>query len=622
MGKSFKTELELLNHTFHQVLNCDVKKIERFLSNSIDNSLLIVGSGGSYSAARAFDYFSQRTMLNKLSKAITPFELFNYNESLKGSNVVLLTAGGNNPDTVNSFKYISQFEPKSFLTICLSKKSKIHTLSSKFERNSLFEIDNSSGKDGFLAVNSLISMMSLVSKAYGNVTGDNFFDLNNDFGFNIPAFTSDINNVLSKKTIIVLHGGLSTSVAIDLESKFTEAALGNIQLADYRNFAHGRHHWIAKHYNDTSIIALVSPKEEIIANKTLSLIPLDIPVCKLCTQKDSFLGMLELFYQAFAIVDLAGKLVNIDPGNPRVPEFGRKLYHLSFTPPINKKVKALTLQENRAAYKKSGSVCGDLFTKYKLGFNKFYNTLKETTFNGLIFDYDGTIKDKNKDSDIEDEIFNRLNLLLDNGIIIGIATGRGQSVRKELQEKIHKRHWKNVLIAYYNGGEIGFLDNNEMPNKNVETYQSLSLLYNDITNMLGMSDNIELRPYQLTIMQTTYNSEVIKNIVLDMCLKYSDLKYFESGHSIDIIPKVNSKIKIIPHFNENPNFLCVGDSGQINGNDYELLSHQFGISVKNVSPSISTCWNFAPVGTEGPSATLYYLNLIEVTIEGSFSFKG
>ena len=45
---------------------------------------------------------------------------------------------------------------------------------------------------------------------------------------------------------LVLHGPSTRSAAVDLESKFTEAALGNVQLADFRNFAHGRHHWLAK----------------------------------------------------------------------------------------------------------------------------------------------------------------------------------------------------------------------------------------------------------------------------------------------------------------------------------------------------------------------------------------
>src|SRR5260370_29648479 len=47
-----------------------------------------------------------------------------------------------------------------------------------------------------------------------------------------------------RQHFIVLHSPSLDAAAWDLESKFSEAALGSIQVADYRNFAHGRHHWI------------------------------------------------------------------------------------------------------------------------------------------------------------------------------------------------------------------------------------------------------------------------------------------------------------------------------------------------------------------------------------------
>lgn len=619
MGKSFITELDLLDKTYNYILNYDIKSIEKFILSSIKTPLIIVGSGGSYSAALAFDYFNQRAILKNLSKAVTPFELINYNISLNNMKVALLTAGGNNPDTINSYKYISKFEPKNFLTICLNKKSKIHTLANKYTRNILSEIEMASGKDGFLSVNSLVAMITLIAKAYGNVSDDTFFHFKEDFAFKPTIFDENIYNVLNKKTIVVLFGGLSLPVAIDLESKFTEAALGNIQLADYRNFAHGRHHWIARYNNDTSVVAFISPKEEKIALKTLSLIPDNIPIYKLKTEKDNFIGMFELFNKMFDMVALAGETQKRDPSNPQIPEYGRKIYHISFNVSSDKCLKALDRMVNRAAYRKCGAIQGDLFRQYKMAFDKFYNNLKDTELGGVIFDYDGTLKNKGTETEVEKDIFKKLNYLLDNGIRIGIATGRGKSVRTELQERIHSKYWGDVLIAYYNGGQFGYLSDNTVPNNQIETYASLYLLYNELTDIFDKAASIELRPCQLTIMQSSNNNmETFRNIILDLCLKYTDLKYFESGHSIDIIPRGNSKINIIEHFNNKLKYLCIGDSGQIAGNDYELLSNQFGISVKNVSPSLNACWNFAPIGIEGLDATLYYLDIIKITAAGNF----
>lgn len=44
-------------------------------------------------------------------------------------------------------------------------------------------------------------------------------------------------------SFFILYSAKSYPVALDIESKFSEGAVGNTQLADYRNFAHGRFNW-------------------------------------------------------------------------------------------------------------------------------------------------------------------------------------------------------------------------------------------------------------------------------------------------------------------------------------------------------------------------------------------
>ena len=61
------------------------------------------------------------------------------------------------------------------------------------------------------------------------------------------------------------------------QAHYTEAALGNLQLADYRNFAHGRHHWLAKRSRTGAVLAFISDADRTLAERTLHLIPSDIP---------------------------------------------------------------------------------------------------------------------------------------------------------------------------------------------------------------------------------------------------------------------------------------------------------------------------------------------------------
>ena len=81
--------------------------------------------------------------------------------------------------------------------------------------------------------------------------------------------------------------------AIDIESKLTEAALANSLLADFRNFGHGRHHWFDKKRKNSAIIALVSPEEKELADKTIAQLPKDIPVLQLTTTKTGAAATIE-----------------------------------------------------------------------------------------------------------------------------------------------------------------------------------------------------------------------------------------------------------------------------------------------------------------------------------------
>src|SRR5207249_1115932 len=57
-----------------------------------------------------------------------------------------------------------------------------------------------------------------------------------------------------KDTLVILFSPAIQAAALDIESKFSEAALGTTQLADFRNFAHGRHNWLAKRGDSTAVL--------------------------------------------------------------------------------------------------------------------------------------------------------------------------------------------------------------------------------------------------------------------------------------------------------------------------------------------------------------------------------
>jgi len=57
--------------------------------------------------------------------------------------------------------------------------------------------------------------------------------------------------------------------------------------------------------------------------------------------------------------------------------------------------------------------------------------------------------------------------------------------------------------------------------------------------------------------------------------------------------------------------LRIGDSGDFDGNDFELLNDGLSLSVGSVSPLPGTCWNLLPKDYHGHIGTLHYLSSLE-----------
>ena len=132
---------------------------------------------------------------------------------------------------------------------------------------------------------------------------------------------------------------------------------------------------------------------------------------------------------------------------------------------------------------------------------------------------------------------------------------------------------------------------------------------------------VELRPYQLTISVNDKEKwNKARLVIQSIVAQYADdnIKFVESSHSIDIIVKpYASKLNLVKACNELNNkrgllttSLCIGDRGQWPGNDFELLSSPFSLSVDEVSRDPDTCWNLSPLGLKNDKACLEYLTTI------------
>jgi hydroxymethylpyrimidine pyrophosphatase-like HAD family hydrolase len=632
MGKPFSQELKKINQTYTWASEVQIENLEQITDVLFKKPLFVVGSGGSSSACSLFALLHQK--MGIIASAITPLELqYSKNAINKNCNIVFISASGKNSDILFAFDTAVKKEPNNILSICLKKDSPLNKKSLKYSIANIIDFENPAGKDGFLATNSLVAYFTIISRIY---------KLNYPIKDLLPSveFLSGVRNfsklLYEDFTITVLYAGWGKPVAIDIESKFSEAGLGNILLSDYRNFGHGRHNWFDKKRKQSAIVALITKEDEELANKTLDLLPLGIPVLKIDTNYEYANASIDLLVKSFYLVDEIGKMKNIDPGRPGVPDYGRKLYHLKYSKFYSEKNKISDKVKN-AIIRKFGNI--ESFSKENIlplwmnAYNDFIENLNNKKFKGILLDYDGTICSTEERFDApRKEIIEKLEYFLSKGITIGIITGRGKSVRENFQKLISEKYWDKFVIGYYNGAQIGTLNNINLPvqdNSNVLFFEIEKLLISE--PLIQKFTKIDLREGQLTIhINDKHNSEIIKEIMIDILKRHYpfNIQILESSHSIDIILIETSKNLIINHFenllnNENmkDEFLCIGDRGKWPGNDFHLLSNKFSLSVDETSNDPHTCWNLSSVGINCVETTLEYFEAITPFENGYFKIK-
>ncbi len=616
MGRPYKKELEAMGDTYDFIDLLDVSILVPFFKNNCNVPLLIIGSGGSFAVAKLFELCYQN--YGGFAKAITPYELKNETKTIGGSKVLIVTAGGNNPDTVGAYNYARLYEPFELCVICMSENSKIAKEINKNNDAILYEAGIPFGKDGYLAVNSSVAMFTIGKKIMDELENNKKSVISFSSCVEILPPMEQMENI---NNFIVLYGGWGAPAAYDLESKCSEAGLMSIQFINYRNFAHGRHNWIDKKKDSTMLVTLVTPDDKIVCKKTLEKLPSFLPIVCLETKHKGSMAALELLIKVFYFVDYLGEIRNIDPGKPQVPDYGSKLYNIKYNLLTNDEyIKKITKStKDSAIYRKLKMIPNKFvwFDYYSNMYDSFVDKLCKEVYRALLLDYDGTICDS--DGKVSSQIIDKLNMLLENNIIIAFATGRGDSIIKQLRKNIPQQYWDNVVVGYYNGSYISNLT--KEPELQGEDSSKLKKFYDVVNRMLPFGDELIDKGYQLSIRDTDTNKLLFYFEVLNE-LKYTygfdDIQVFISGHAIDIVANDSGKQKVVEYIKSmcNANILCIGDEGGLYENDFELLTKNIGLSSKHQNKLGESGWNLAPLGVANVRATEYYLNKIKILENG------
>ena len=626
MGRPFSSELLELHNTIRWAAAQDVEELRRFFFTNFQKPLICVGSGGSFSAC----HLAAILYRNFCSMAIpfTPMELMEGNVMQKCKNKLLyVSASGKNKDIQNAYKKATAIIDTEICNLSMRLINPLQTMA--MENNAIScNYDLPTKKDGFLATNSLVAFFVILSKAfYGKFDAIDL--IRSQANIKSKAYSIEpYANLDDIQHFTVLYGEIGEPVAYDIESKLSEAALGSVQLADYRNFGHGRHHWFDKRGQNSCIIAIVTEYERKLAEKTIANMPSHIPVIYIDTVFKNHLATLDLLIKAFYFIRDLGQSRNIDPGRPGVPEYGSKLYNLNYISLLKYPSNKTSIEEAAVARKCRvdyiHQALPEVASFYKEHYGCFINKLNATTFSMVAFDYDGTLSRSDKKNRylnrLEDSVCSEIKMLLEHNIKVAIVTGRGKSIIEILKNSIDFSLHHLIVVGLYNGMLFYNLVEIEQYEKidDDPLNENLQRLKNELVklNPYPLKKEIENRRDQL-IIETNYPREVYeicKEIINCECLL--DLNIWLSTHSMDIVVGAKVSKRNIMDYNDGQ-ILCIGDCGMIEGNDFEMLSTEFSLSADQVSRTPYSCWNIAPLGVKGVDATLYYLKNLKLA-NGTF----
>jgi len=396
--------------------------------------------------------------------------------------VLLLSASGANSDIIAAARHAVLAEYAPVVGLCARPGTPLRAQLKADRHTVVHEYSGPSVKDGFLATNSLLLTLTLLARAYRYEPPSTLPSLSataTNMVADRPGENAKLLRALSRRNLIVLANGWSTAAAYDLESKWGESGLASVTVTDARNFAHGRHYGLWRRVEESAVVGLATADDLGLNERTLAQLPPDACSVSVRSKLGGEAGALDLVAQVIRLAGVVGAAQGIDPGRPRVPAFGRTLYNagiprraLALSYPARGETSSITAGVTSSGRKPVGAIediwirrkvtpavwenaAADVREHWRLRCRAWVDAAEGMRIGGMVFDYDGTLCEADERLKTPAaSIGAALARLVDQGLVVGVATGRGGSVLEALRAVLPKRLWSRVIIGMYNGGVI------------------------------------------------------------------------------------------------------------------------------------------------------------------------
>lgn len=643
MTTYYEQELAQLAATYTAALSTpttDVDKLKSAIRSASESSLIGVGSGGSFTTASLLCHLHE-TYTGRVSRASTPLEIICNPTLASSSPVFLISAEGKNPDICEALERARRHSSRRLHVLTNRHESKLMSCAAN-HNDVTAHVFALVAKDGYLATNSLLLDAVLIARAYAELDKaegglpQRFEDLKigeqsiYEWVWKARPF---VEQATARGALTIIYSPLLKPVATDLESKLSEAALLHVQLADLRSYAHGRHLWLANRPKDCAVLALTEPSLGNLWDSMRTLFPPEVPTLTMqlsgAKPRDLITGLVAQMHLVSSIANVQSQ----DIGRPAVPQFGRDLYYVdlpSVIPaPIEHEGEAEKSKYEVLGAKWPSELSHPSMQRARLEFEK---DISSRTFRAIVFDYDGTLcSSQRADSPPSKDILNHLERLVNAGVIVGIASGRGGSVQEMLEKSLPVSVLQGIYLGLYNCGWIA--DATTPPQASLKTSEFLSHVIRIVHRLKQLGVPIDTvrpnHPYQVSI---RFREGLLTDamwFVLGDALRQAGLDpstMVRSKHSIDVLATGVSKAKLIAHIInaskiEPYDVLTMGDQGAWPGNDAALLEHRYSLSVDEPTRRLDRGWKFAPAYKRDVSATLWYLERLVVIDGGGFKVE-
>ena len=630
----FSTKLDDSRRTIDLVLSGGATSLSAAISDGLAKTAVAVGSGGSAISAE-YLRLCRQTLGAAPTLVQTPMEFVLADGSLVDADVFLFSAGGSNPDILAAQRSAVGRGARALHVVTNSAAGGLAQASGNLPRTTVHVVPTAETKDGFLATHSLVGTISALLVASDIVAhGGPTVNLREDYqcaaegvfaANNRRAMAECFAAVRRSDTILLLQDPRLSSVGLLIETSVWETAICGVQRTDHRNFAHGRHVWLQHRPRETIILSFVGPESIEVWRAIEKAVPTDVRrICldfKNCGRLENAVGIL----RALTIVEALGQATGVDPAKPGAGPFADEIYDSRVL------LELAALLPPAVRHKRAAMAKADLPDAGNLALIESFDALKGrlrgATFRGLVLDYDGTVVTAaGRFHPPEKPVLAEFERLLEGGMKIAIATGRGGSAGESLRNALPSRFHPEILVGYYNGGDTRPLDV-DISKAPLGTAMEMEEVgkWIDANSALFFPDaNIRRASVQITIELSGIRD--LANFQHAFFTRFAcapEVRIARSAHTIDICRASSCKTNVFRRLSENAgiaaeDILCVGDSGDSLGNDYALLGMPFGLSVDQVCCRTGAGWALFGGTVRGPEALLHILKAFRREPAGGF----